>query len=241
MIKLSKKHLALLVFGSLFTASSMSVSAATTTPAATSQITTPGTTFNNSTQQINPTVLKLALNAYNCASKAGMDKQKIITIIDYSLPSSAKRMWVYNVAQGKILFNTLVAHGKGSGDVYARNFSNKPETRTTSLGLFLTGNVYQGGNGYSLRLNGLEKGYNDLALVRNIVVHGAAYVNDAMAKAGRIGRSWGCPAVPKPLAAPIINTIKGGTLVFAYYPDQKWLQNSQYLHCDANLQQAQTV
>jgi len=241
---LSKKRL---VFGfvSLMGVSSISAWADTGTPAIdSSAVNSPAVsaTSSASSQQINPTVLKLALNAYNCATKAGVDKQKqLITIIDYSLPSSAKRMWVYNVAQGRVIYNTLVAHGQGSGDVYAKRFSNRGQTHSTSLGLFLTGGVYQGRNGYSLRLVGLEKGYNDSALSRSIVMHGAAYVNETLAKGGRIGRSWGCPAVPKPLAAPIINTIKGGSLLFAYYPDQKWLQNSKYLNCSVNLPQTQAA
>jgi hypothetical protein len=244
--KFSKKHLVSLS-GSLFTVLSLSAAATTAAPPAAGSYSSINQVVASSSssaaiQNLNPTVLKLALNAYKCAAKTGVaTRQKLITIIDYSLPSSAKRMWVYDVSQSRVVFNTLVAHGKGSGNVYADRFSNKPETRATSIGLFVTGAVYQGGNGYSLRLNGLEKGYNDLAGMRNIVMHGAAYVNEQMAKAGRIGRSWGCPAVPKQLAAPIINTIKDRTLVFAYYPDQKWLQNSQYLHCDANLKQAQVA
>lgn len=184
-----------------------------------------------SAKNIDPAVLKLALNAYNCAVLQGMAKKKLLTIIDYSKPSSQQRMWVFDVAQNKMLFNTLVAHGQGSGDVMAQRFSNNASTHASSLGLFQTADIYQGHNGTSLRLNGLEPGFNSNALSRSVVIHGAAYVNQQQAQAGRIGRSWGCPAVPKELAKPIINTISNGSLVFAYYPDSTWLKKSQYLNC----------
>lgn len=185
---------------------------------------------------LNPTVLKLALEAYNCASLSGMPRRPLLTIIDYSLPSAAKRMWVFDLSRNKLLFNNLVAHGQGSGDALSHYFSDRPETHASSIGLYLTENTYIGHDGFSLRLAGLDKGFNDTALSRDIVMHGASYVSDQMARAyNMIGRSWGCPAVPKPLAAPIINTIKEGSLIFAYYPNNKWLQSSRYLHCSANL------
>lgn len=186
------------------------------------------------TQNIDPHVLQLATDAYRCAALQGMDKKKLLTIIDYSKPSTEQRLWVVDMANNKMLFNTLVAHGKGSGNVMAQYFSNNPSTHASSLGLFQTANIYQGHDGYSMRLNGLEPGFNSNALSRAIVMHGAAYVNQQLAQSGRIGRSWGCPAVPKELAKPIINTISNGSLVFAYYPDSNWLKNSQYLHCPIN-------
>jgi len=184
---------------------------------------------------INPAALKLALAAYQCAVLEGQSTQKILTVVDYSKASTEKRLWIFDLNQNKVLFNSLVAHGKGSGEVLPTRFSDKPETHASSIGLFLTGNVYQGHNGYSLRLYGLEKSFNEKAESRAIVVHGAPYVNTNLAQSGRIGRSWGCPAVPEQLAKPIINTIKDGSLVFAYYPDTTWLKKSQYLHCTGNL------
>lgn len=181
---------------------------------------------------INPEALKLALSAYQCATLQGQSNQKILTLVDYSKASSQKRMWIFDLEEDKLLFNNLVAHGKGSGEVLPTHFSNQSQTHASSIGLFRTGDVYEGNNGYSLRLHGLEERFNEQALSRAIVVHGAPYVNNTLAANGRIGRSWGCPAVPQHLAKPIINTIKGGSLVFAYYPDSKWLAQSRYLHCD---------
>lgn len=184
---------------------------------------------------INPHALKLALSAYQCAVLEGQSAQKLLTVVDYSKSSAEKRLWIFDLASNKVLFNSLVAHGSGSGDTYPTRFSNAPETHASSLGLFRTGEVYTGRNGYSLRLYGLEKSFNEKAASRAIVVHGAPYVNASSAGSGRIGRSWGCPAVPAPLAKPIINTIKGGSLVFAYYPDNTWLKRSQYLHCTGTI------
>lgn len=178
-----------------------------------------------------PEVLKLAQAAYDCAIASGVAKPQTLTVIDYSIPSNMERMWVLDMENNRTLFHTLVAHGKGSGEVKPTKFSNQPNSRATSLGLFKTAGTYQGSNGYSLRLIGLEPGYNDKAESRAVVMHGAPYVNQNIAKSGRIGRSWGCPAVPQQLAQPIINTIKGGNLVFAYYPENKWLNESKFLNC----------
>ena len=188
-------------------------------------------TFVSETQGLKPQVARTALTAYQNALKKGIkDNKGIITVIDYSMPSTAKRMWVLNVNTQKVLFNTLVAHGKNSGANYATTFSNKRNSDETSLGLYQTANVYHGHDGLAIRLNGLDKGYNSNAMVRDVVIHGATYVSQSFAKAqGRIGRSWGCPAVSKKMIKPIINTIKGGTLVLAYYPSHSWLANSVYL------------
>lgn len=184
-------------------------------------------------KQLSPEVLRLALKAYMGAKEQGVNITKpIITIIDYSLPSKTKRMWVLDLQQKRILFNSLVAHGKYSGDdVHATNFSNANGSLESSLGLFITGNTYDGHNGYTLKIKGLERGFNDRAEDRHVVIHGAWYVSEEIAKArGIIGRSWGCPAVEIKKAVPIINTIKDGTLVFAYYPENDWLQKSRYLN-----------
>ena len=176
-------------------------------------------------------VLRLALAARDAAAKQGLArKDELLTVIDYSLPSTAKRLWVFDLETGKVLFNELVAHGKNTGDNYASRFSNNDGSLQTSLGLFRTAGTYQGGNGYSLKLAGLEPGYNDQAERRSVVMHGAPYVSEDFAAAhGRIGRSWGCPALSKAVAAKVIDTIKGGSLVFSYYPDRDWLEHSQFV------------
>ena len=176
-------------------------------------------------------VFDLALGAASCAVKSGAVKNpSTLTVIDYSRPSSERRLWVYDLKSRELLYEELVAHGQGSGANVATQFSNEPETHRTSLGLFVTDETYVGKNGYSLRLNGLDRGYNDQARDRAIVMHGAPYVSDAFVKAtGRLGRSWGCPAVSELVARKMIDTVKGGGLVFAYYPDSQWLKSSKFL------------
>ncbi|TBR40511.1 MULTISPECIES: murein L,D-transpeptidase catalytic domain family protein [Dyella] len=180
----------------------------------------------------NPQVIDLALKATDCAAANGMPPSERLAVIDYSRPSTEPRLWVFDLTQRKLLFQELVAHGKNSGDNLATRFSNKPESLESSLGLFRTMQSYDGHNGYSLRMNGLEPGTNDKALERAIVIHGASYVDSGTAgKLGRIGRSWGCPAVRKAIAKQLIDTMKNGQYVFSYYPDQQWLASSPYLKC----------
>jgi len=176
-------------------------------------------------------VLDLALNAASCAVRSGkVNNPRTLTVIDYSRPSSEKRMWVYDLKTRNLLYEELVAHGQGSGGNVPNAFSNEPETHRTSLGLFATDNTYVGKNGYSLRLDGLDAGINDRARERAIVIHGAPYVSQSFVKAnGRLGRSWGCPAIRADLAREMIDRIKGDGLVFAYYPDKGWLQSSKFL------------
>jgi len=176
-------------------------------------------------------VLRLALSATQRAADKGLVKRKnLLTVIDYSLPSTQPRLFVFDLAARKLLFRELVAHGKNSGDVHATYFSNSPGSLATSLGLFVTADVYNGSNGYSLRLKGLEEGINDMAWDRAIVMHGAAYVSRTAINAlGRLGRSWGCPAVRKEIARKMINTLRGGTAVFAYYPERDWLESSSFV------------
>lgn len=184
---------------------------------------------------LNHQALVSALEAYNCATQSGInDSGHILTIIDYSKPSSEKRLFTFDLARHRLLFNTLVAHGKNSGGLMATRFSNQPESRASSIGLFVTGETYFGRDGYSLRLSGLDHGFNDMARDRAVVMHGANYVSSEFVKEhGRLGLSWGCPAVPRQMVKPIINTIKGGTLVFAYYPQRTFMHESKYLHCAA--------
>lgn len=176
-------------------------------------------------------VLKLSLLAYKKARRHGFDDKELLTIIDYDKYSYDRRFFVIDMRHNKILFNTWVSHGKNSGDLRATSFSNQPGSLKSTLGLLLTDNQpYVGGQGYSLRLRGLEPGINDNAYMRDIVVHGAWYVGyDALKRYGLIGRSWGCPAVSDKLVHPIIDAIKGNTLVFVYSREYNWLTNSSFL------------
>ncbi len=179
---------------------------------------------------LDPDVLKLGLKAYINAHQHGLAQKELLTIIDYSKPSTENRFWVVDLKNNRVLFETLVAHGKNSGDNFATHFSNQPQSLASSFGVFLTGNTYLGHHGYSLKLRGLEPGVNDKAQARSLVVHAASYVNQMIAHHfGRLGRSWGCPALNPAIAGPVINTIKGGTLIFAYYPDRRWLSHSWFL------------
>ncbi len=185
-------------------------------------------------------VLSLALNATACAAEKGLvQRRELLTVIDYSIPSTEPRLWVFNVAQKKLLFQELVAHGKNSGGNRPNFFSNSSGSLATSLGLFVTGGTYIGSNGYSLRLKGLEEGVNDMAFDRAIVMHGAPYVSrEAIRALGRLGRSWGCPAVRREIARKLIDTVRGGTPIFAYYPDDNWLSSSAFVRQTAKSQHA---
>jgi hypothetical protein len=174
--------------------------------------------FAHGAEGLSPKVLAAALDAVSCARSRGISGQAgLLTVIDYSLPSTEPRLWVLDLDRGEVLFHELVAHGAGSGENYATEFSNVSNSRQTSLGLFLTGETYEGGNGYSLKLRGLDPGVNDLAETRHIVMHGAPYVSPEHARNhGRIGRSWGCPALSLEAASTVIDTIKGGSFLFSY-------------------------
>ncbi|HEX7816889.1 murein L,D-transpeptidase catalytic domain family protein [Dyella sp.] len=183
--------------------------------------------------QANPKVIGLALKATDCAAASGLPASNRLAVIDYSRPSTEPRLWVFDLTRRKLLFKELVAHGRNSGDNMATKFSNRPDSLESSLGLFRTTDTYDGRNGYSLRMDGLEPGVNDRAMERALVIHGASYVDSRAAnKQGRIGRSWGCPAVRSAVAHRLIDTLKGGQYVFSYYPDHKWLGGSRYLKCD---------
>ena len=181
----------------------------------------------------NPQVLTLATRAADCARRQGLlDGFRHLAVIDYSLPSTQPRLWIFDVARGRLLHQELVAHGRNTGERLAERFSNIEGSKMSSLGLYQATETYYGSNGYSLRLRGLDAGFNDNALSRAIVMHGAPYVSEAIAeRIGRIGRSWGCPAVRPEVARTVIDTLKGGALLFAYYPDRKWLAESPLLRC----------
>lgn len=182
-----------------------------------------------------PKVLELAVSAMQCAqaSGVGIDARRL-AVIDYSRPSLRPRLWVFDLAGGRLLYEEVVAHGQGSGDNMATRFSNLDGSHQSSLGLFVTADTYTGKNGYSLRMRGLEPGVNDAAMARAIVMHGAPYVDPAQGqRMGRLGRSWGCPAVRSAVARPMIDLLKDGQFVFSYYPDQAWLARSALLNCPA--------
>lgn len=187
--------------------------------------------LSSQAKNLDVNVLKLGLVAYINAKHQGVAHKDLLTIIDYSKPSIQRRLWVIDLKHGKILFNTWVSHGKNSGGVNATSFSNKPGSLKSSIGVFRTmSNPYIGSNGYSLRLVGLENGFNDKALQRYIVFHGAWYASpEVIRKHGYLGRSWGCPAVSINMVRPLINTIKDNSLVVVYYPDRKWINHSTFL------------
>lgn len=190
-------------------------------------------------EQLKLKTLGLARQVFDYSMK-GIDKlkqngklknDKVVTIADFSQPSANKRLYVIDLETKRVLFNTWVAHGKNSGQEEAHSFSNSPESNKSSLGFYVTLNTYNGRNGFSLQLDGVENGYNTNALNRGIVMHAANYVNEQYIESqGWIGRSQGCPAVAPELNKPIINTIKDGSCFFIYYPDSNYLNRSQVLN-----------
>ncbi len=197
--------------------------------------TTAAPVFAKEVDGLSPQVLAMALDAMACARARGVSGNSgLLTVIDYSLPSTERRLWVLDLKHGEVLFSELVAHGRGSGDNYATRFSNLNESHQSSLGLYLTGGTYTGGNGYSLILKGLDEGVNDRAEARHIVMHGAWYVSaEQVRKQGRLGRSWGCPALSQETAPRVIDTIKGGTFVFAYAGEASWIKTASAKSCGA--------
>ncbi len=174
---------------------------------------------------------KAYIGYINLRNAGKLDGKEIISICDFSLSSSQNRLWIIDLQNMKVLFNTWVAHGQGSGTEYATSFSNTNSSHQSSLGFYVTGTTYNGIHGTSLRLFGMDEGYNDAAFDRDIVVHGADYVSEKFIKEREyLGRSWGCPAVPSNLSLPIINTIKDGTCLFIYYPEKNYLLASNWLN-----------
>lgn len=192
-------------------------------------------------ENINPLQSDVFSKAYlgftNLKNEGKLDLDShLLTICDFSLSSSQKRLWVIDLNEKKVIFNSLVAHGKNTGEEFAQKFSNTESSLQSSLGFYITETTYNGSNGYSLKLLGMDSGYNDAALQRAIVMHGADYVSEDFIKnQKRLGRSWGCPAVPRALAEPIINTIKGENCLFIYYPDAEYLSNSKWLKTEENI------
>ncbi|SDD09438.1 L,D-transpeptidase catalytic domain [Algoriphagus faecimaris] len=182
----------------------------------------------NSADVPDPQILELALEGYEKLENQLSNPN--LTIIDFTRPSTEKRMWIINPKEGKVLLQSVVAHGRNSGQLMATQFSNRPESYQSSIGFYKTAETYQGKHGYSLRLDGLEKGINDQARNRAIVIHGAAYATEEFAKnTGRLGRSLGCPALPSQLSAQAIDLIKEGSLMLIYGNDEAYIQNPPLL------------
>ncbi|WP_414000163.1 murein L,D-transpeptidase catalytic domain family protein [Flavobacterium sp. W1B] len=164
-----------------------------------------------------------ALKGFNRLKEEGVISKNILTLIDFSLSSNSKRLWVIDLNTNKILYNSLVAHGRNTGEEFATSFSNSAQSFKSSLGFYATGEIYSGKHGKSLRLDGLEKGINNKARERAVVIHGADYVSDSFIKNNkRLGRSLGCPAIPLQLVDEIIQTIKDKSCLFIYYPSESY-------------------
>ncbi len=188
--------------------------------------------LSHAAPELNPQALKSALSAMQCAVNNGAKQAQHLAVIDFSQPSTARRLWIFDLNRKTLVLRDLVAHGKESGENFATSFSNTEGSNQSSLGLFSTQESYVGSHGYSLRMDGLEPGINDQARERAIVIHPADYVNPQWSKTqGRIGRSLGCPAVRPQVARKVVDKLKNGQFMFAWYPDKRWLQSSAYLNC----------
>ncbi len=182
---------------------------------------------------LNRPVIDKVIKSLQCANEYKVDHNHILTIIDYSLPSSEKRLWVFDLYEKKLLFHTYVSHGIKSGTLLSQYFSNKFNSKSSSIGVYKTEDPYYGRHGLSLKLDGLDPGFNDNAANRSVVMHGGWYVDeDFIKKYGRAGRSWGCPAVPDNLISAVINTIKNQSLFVMYYPSDNWFVKSKFLNCN---------
>lgn len=188
---------------------------------------------------LNEAVIDKVLTTWSCADQYQIEHTPILTIIDYSMPANEKRLWVFDLLEKKLLFHTYVAHGINSGALLTQYFSNKNNSKASSIGVYSTDKAYAGREGLALRLSGLDRRFNDNASNRAVVMHGGWYVDaDFIKKYGRPGRSWGCPAVPLKWVSPIINTIKNKSLMVMYYPNEDWFTKSKFLNCQALLSPA---
>ncbi len=179
---------------------------------------------------LSSTAFNLAVKGWEKLRAKGEVSKNVISICDFSQSSNNKRLYVIDMDNNKLLFNTLVAHGKNTGEEFARSFSNENSSNKSSLGFYVTKQTYQGQHGLSLKLAGEEPGFNDHAEERSIVIHGAGYVCESfISQCGRLGRSFGCPSVPFEVHDKIINTIKDGSCLFVYYPDREYLASSELL------------
>jgi len=184
-------------------------------------------------------VFELAMiGYYNMLADSLLERESIITIIDYTRPSTEERLVVVDLDAGELLYRSLVAHGRNTGGNYAEDFSNTPGSLQSSLGFYVTGVDYYGVHGKALKLDGVDTSYNDNAMDRYIVVHGACYCSkDFIEKHGRLGRSWGCPVLPLEVSAEIIQVLKDGTCMFIYSDDDEYLENSIYLEINGAVEE----
>ena len=197
----------------------------------------PADKLSNLYEALNLKALKLnkeafvqAVNGYKKLNKEGRIKNSLLTIVDFSQPSTSKRMYILDMAAGKLVKQSHVAHGRNTGALMANKFSNVPESFQSSLGFYIASETYQGKHGLSLRLDGVEKNINDNARARAIVIHGADYANESFYKAtGYLGRSYGCPAVPTKDANAIISTLCNGSCIFIYSPDKNYIKASKLI------------
>lgn len=172
-----------------------------------------------------------ALTGYNKLEGEQKIENKLLTIVDFSLPSTEKRLWILDMENNEILYHTYVSHGKNTGGNMATNFSNTPNSLQSSLGFYVTAETYYGRNGLSLFIDGMEEGFNSKARERYVVIHGADYAKEeSIKRLGRLGRSYGCPAVPSEVSKEIINKIKGGSALFIYHTNADYISNSTYLN-----------
>lgn len=180
-------------------------------------------------------VIDKVMTALKCASQRQLPHSNMLTIIDYSLPSNQKRLWVFDLSQKEMLYHTYVSHGIKSGTLLTDNFSNKYDSKASSFGVYRTEKSYYGREGLSLRLEGLDRTFNDNAFNRSIVMHGGWYVEEPFIKKyGRPGRSWGCPALPLDAYQGVINAIKDEAFMVVYYPNDNWFTQSKFLNCEGN-------
>lgn len=176
-------------------------------------------------------VFEKAISGFMKLDEAGKVANPLLTVIDFNLSSTKKRMWILNMDTQEVVFNTYVAHGRNTGGEFARNFSNKQNSHQSSLGFYVTGETYYGKNGLSLFIDGMEKDFNSNARARYVVIHGADYAEPSFIKRiGRLGRSYGCPAVPNKIAKELIHKIKGKSVVYIHKNDENYLSNSDLLN-----------
>jgi hypothetical protein len=183
-------------------------------------------------------VFRYGMIGYYAMEQEGMlNNKNLLTIIDFTKSSTQKRFYTIDLKDRKLTFYTYTSHGKNTGDLRASAFSNKIHSNQSSMGFYVTGETYMGSKGFSLKLDGKENGINDKMRERGVVIHEADYVSEAwIKKYGRLGRSFGCPALPKGLSREIINVLKNGTAIFAYFNDETYLHSSPYLNLESVLQ-----
>ena len=176
-------------------------------------------------------VFEKAISGYMKLDEAEKISNHLLTVIDFNLSSTKKRMWILDMDTNEVVYNTYVAHGQGTGGEFATKFSNTPNSHQSSLGFYVTGETYYGKNGLSLFIDGMEKGFNSNARKRYVVIHGADYAEpEFINRIGRLGRSYGCPAVPNKIAKDLIHKIKGKSVVYIHKDNKKYLENSDFLN-----------